>query len=721
MTSVLSPASPEFFDRFGFALTHEVSAEDQAALIAAARSKSTRRPKTAPTARVWLGLRQPDPESLPKEWLAGRPNAERILNRWGYYARFDASVSWRWREHPATPIVQRLLEPVMPLFRQLTKVGVRLQRPGHASPEERHLVVGCSYGLASPYNSREGTRLIRYEGAAWLTALRPIESTALEDGRAFALKIPLTMRPPDNGRPYLRDRDQIFYSADARYLLMNEIVPHGAEPVDFWRGVVVVHGILDWEAVKREAKVPLTLVQIRRGESPGASPLATSRPERPAATSALMRTLDEIEGAIGRAKRAPLESIAEAVRRIDLRRDSLSEAAGVMLRFLFKEPPERRVVFRRVKLGRHHPYQQAIERSSTLVEAGVRRLWLSGPHHLSHASLYALYLYNRGYGAARASLDHLFTAPEPHPYPRVLLSYLLRDLLGASRDELIALERQINAPEVWAPWLNELFAEDRIGRWLAELPFPPKTYSVYTNTVVGKYDWVRRHPDSGLRQPITADVYYDLGGGQATAYISELLERPFASLDLSPPMNDSVGALIIRKRVRRQEPRGDGIEPMSAVEQQRYLARVAATPFRRFDVFESAFDTAHDSYFITSFGFLSSTPIGFQSAIPSDLRGSAREALGTSYAALLRVLELVKLGKKVDLFTLERATARAPAVSSALFSFRDQRVVDLSFVRSAAFAELPLHSKVDAELVEQIDTMLDPERSPYAALVGLRR
>jgi hypothetical protein len=114
-------------------------------------------------------------------------------------------------------------------------------------------------------------------------------------------------------------------------------------------------------------------------------------------------------------------------------------------------------------------------------------------------------------------------------------------------------------------------------------------------------------------------------------------------------------------------------------ERTSYAARLNATPWLPFDVFKDRFPTHFDSYFFTSFGFLSSTVESTSDFKPPEIKGLPNYKY-TSYFGVRRILELVAIGKKVDLFTYSRPTNMLYKYLTVFLSFRDRHLVEAKMV-----------------------------------------
>jgi hypothetical protein len=261
----------ELGERYLFAVDHAIDPDDQAALVTIIRREGTPFRGLYPEARPmwkWRGLAEPDPAAIPdgaRAWFAAQERGGPSLARWGYYARLDRDLPWIWTDSEASPLVRRLLEPVLPLYRRLTKVNVVLQVPGEPVPSHRDLVYGNTYRLESPYHWRSGPSALVYEGEPWVPHTAPISSVSHEENGYLCLKIPLSERPDDAGNPYVELRgERHYYTSRNRFFFLNEVeMLHGAEPTSFWRGVVFVNGILDMDAVRHAPKRPVKILRTR--------------------------------------------------------------------------------------------------------------------------------------------------------------------------------------------------------------------------------------------------------------------------------------------------------------------------------------------------------------------------------------------------------------------------------------------------------------------------
>jgi hypothetical protein len=242
--------------RYLFATDARASREDQLALIDRARSGGF--PYTglyggtekSPFWRLKI-IRSVDPTSVPASalrWFETEAAPDQTFQRWAYQCRLDDTLRWRWVDEEAGQRIAAILAPIAACFHLITRVNINLQVPGQNLPAHRDLVAGNEYdGLDSETHWRPGPRRVRYTGDAWLEKVRPLANRDHRAAGYYAVKIPLSERPGDPGLPYIiQNNEKCYYATDDRAFFLNEYeVHHGADPVDFWRGVVFVAGILD--------------------------------------------------------------------------------------------------------------------------------------------------------------------------------------------------------------------------------------------------------------------------------------------------------------------------------------------------------------------------------------------------------------------------------------------------------------------------------------------
>jgi hypothetical protein len=284
--------------------------------------------------------------------------------------------------------------------------------------------------------------------------------------------------------------------------------------------------------------------------------------------------------------------------------------------------------------------------------------------------LYALFLYNADYRRTRAILDYILTGEtNAPPYLKLVLLNILHQSVGLGHDEL---HRLTAGPfKELAPWINRIFADDAVFDWLKRKKRPIRFYGGVTNTVLGLYDGIFTDPAVGAQHlNRTAERYFDLGGGFNTAEIERIVGRPFVSADLATPRLADYDEELIMLDIRDSD-----IGPV-ATEAARadFLARQNRIEHLPFDVFKHHFPTDARSYTIVSAGFMTSTLRPPTERKQKDINSARLGTISTSVYALLRVMELVALGKSVDLFTIQRATSRVFHYKTCLLQWREGKL-----------------------------------------------
>jgi hypothetical protein len=221
--------------RFGFLLPYEIEGARQEALVRFVREKAQ------PSRFYDSGGAFSDPwyyftfhrvsnvEELQEKFPGVHPPYD-------FKFRFEEACRWEWVDSPVTGTVCEEVARVEHLFKKLTRVQIILQRPGFELPLHRDLVTGEEYPGGQIYNPFGKS----YE-------VREKHRHAQQD--FLALKIPLTERAGDNGRPVGR-----------RFFALNEaFLRHGALPVEHYRGVICVDGILDPERLAAEKREPIPI------------------------------------------------------------------------------------------------------------------------------------------------------------------------------------------------------------------------------------------------------------------------------------------------------------------------------------------------------------------------------------------------------------------------------------------------------------------------------
>jgi hypothetical protein len=152
-------------------------------------------------------------------------------------------------------LVKSLLEPVEHLFTKLTRVAAFVQTPGMRIGAHRDLIPGNSYKhIQSPYSQKFGGYSGVYRGDPNLIVEN---NTRHPDQRYLNLKIPISSDPNNSGEPYIHNgKDKLYLKSNDCYYFINEYeIMHGCDPVNFYRGVIFIDGIINMDVLEQEPKL----------------------------------------------------------------------------------------------------------------------------------------------------------------------------------------------------------------------------------------------------------------------------------------------------------------------------------------------------------------------------------------------------------------------------------------------------------------------------------
>lgn len=183
----------------------------------------------------------------------------------GFYVKFHPGIGWRWTDCPSTKIIRKHCKPLLSLFTHLSQVDVLLLRAGHSIPIHRDFVPGNVYGgLKNPYTSEPGTKTLKFLGEQWFAPFRKYMVAGHAEQDYMTLRIPLSLSPKDQGRPWLLNKnfEKRHYSAGGRAFMLNDTVFHGADAVSHPRGVLMLNGVLNMKKVSALKKYRLRVVEL---------------------------------------------------------------------------------------------------------------------------------------------------------------------------------------------------------------------------------------------------------------------------------------------------------------------------------------------------------------------------------------------------------------------------------------------------------------------------
>lgn len=157
------------------------------------------------------------------------------LNRMpDYWLRSRTDLEWQWVDSAQTSRVKVIINSLAPYIKSLTRVQSLILIPGNALPSHTDKVAGTRYG------NNDYIFGLGYEN----------ENQFHHNNDYLAIKIPL-FSEQGFGRPFIEIDGKIHeFAPDGHVYVINEVeIKHGAYPVDYPRGVIVMDGILNLDAI----------------------------------------------------------------------------------------------------------------------------------------------------------------------------------------------------------------------------------------------------------------------------------------------------------------------------------------------------------------------------------------------------------------------------------------------------------------------------------------
>lgn len=177
-----------------------------------------------------------------------------------------------------------------------------------------------------------------------------------------------------------------------------------------------------------------------------------------------------------------------------------------------------------------------------------------------------------------------------------------------------------------------------------------KTLSGETMTNPNIYKWICDEFNIDWNFIQSSDVGYDLGGGYGTPHLSKFFKKELCSLDLINPANALTGLYIINH--------------LKEMPTEQYQQEIKKQQWEYFDVFTDHINDSYATYFITSFGFITST------VAPTNKKGTW---LNTTYNGIKRIAELIGKGKSVYFILYGRPSVRVHRNKIISFKFENKK------------------------------------------------
>ena len=167
-----------------------------------------------------------------------------------FWQRHHTELDWQWISSDITDLVKNEISKIRHLYLHLNRVKILLQNPGTTVPMHKDPVAGSKYG-GQVFSPPDPDIEIK-------------ENTYHRDQNYLCIKIPLTSQPKNNGEPRLEIGGKRYrYEVGRNFFLLNEIeMTHGADPVDFYRGVIFIDGLLNMEAVGATSLKSIPMVSL---------------------------------------------------------------------------------------------------------------------------------------------------------------------------------------------------------------------------------------------------------------------------------------------------------------------------------------------------------------------------------------------------------------------------------------------------------------------------
>jgi hypothetical protein len=290
---------------------------------------------------------------------------------------------------------------------------------------------------------------------------------------------------------------------------------------------------------------------------------------------------------------------------------------------------------------------------------------------------YIFELAHEGFGSAKDVLRFLVHTKDLIPYFDVFVSQAGYEI---DKLQIPIVYKPAKLSEDVKKQIRSLLQDDRLITWANSRKTNLQQYAGTTNTVIGLYDWIA-YPEyrekTGFQDfPQQAEAYYDLGGGFATPDISRVIGKEFISLDLISPKNAKDWALNFQVLKKWRLPKMGIAETrlQDETEHAKYLDQLDSQKWLYLDVYENPLPSNFKSYFITSFGFLSSTVMSLSESNLNDKSDQTIAYYGTTYMAVRRIVELIAQGKDVTLFTYQRAYPLKYKYRTVYLSFKDHHL-----------------------------------------------
>ena len=183
-----------------------------------------------------------------------------------------------------------------------------------------------------------------------------------------------------------------------------------------------------------------------------------------------------------------------------------------------------------------------------------------------------------------------------------------------------------------------------------------------TNTDCNFYSWIPLEFEYDREFIKNADIAYDLGGGFSTPHLSSLFEKEMISLDRIDP------SIAKKNKIKIINPKDVPLE--------QYYNLLEKQKWQSFDVFSDSINDSYNSYFVTSFGFTTSTVAPTRE---KQFENENTRSFHTTFYALRTITELIAKNKQVYFFLYGRPTGRVYQNKIIAMKFINKKVEGCNF------------------------------------------
>ena len=263
----------------------------------------------------------------------------------------------------------------------------------------------------------------------------------------------------------------------------------------------------------------------------------------------------------------------------------------------------------------------------------------------SDINLWVLELYEENYPNTR-NFVHRVNALSGYnkvPYIHILLKSLAK---------VVLIDTKLNTKQNLKTLFDSAELNVQLQLWIDSNEV--KKYSGETVTSPNIYNWLSKEFPLDVDSIASAEIAYDLGGGFATPALSILFNKPMICLDINSPSSNQNVIINAVKSLTVQE----------------YRDLLTQQAFINFNVFTDDFPLDYSSYFITSFGFATSTVSAGDNGTVA-----GNSWVNTTYNCMKRLANLIAANKEVYFILYGRPTNRVHRNKVIAMKFKNKKLI----------------------------------------------